>query len=88
MSGPLAILNYIKVEDTVNQAGNFNATFDHNDHQSFIPLSHNWNLAQVSAVLNEIPSLMTGSHQTSTSPVTKQLSCPTTYGSEKKPSEK
>lgn len=62
--GPLAILNYIKAENTVNQAGNFNATFGHNDHQSFIPISHNWNPAQVSAVSNEIPSLMTSFHQT------------------------
>lgn len=58
---PLAILNYIKAENTVNQAGNFNATFGHNDHQSFIPISHNWNPAQLSAVLNKIPSLVSAS---------------------------
>lgn len=49
LTGPLAILNYSRAKNTVNQAGNFKATFGHNDHQSFIPISLNWNPAQMSA---------------------------------------
>lgn len=71
LTGPLAILNYTRAKDIVNQAGNFKATFGHKDHQSFIPISHNWNPAQKSAVLSKIPSLTASFPQISTSPVIK-----------------
>lgn len=64
LTGPLAILNYTRAKNSVNQVGNFNATLGHNDHQSFIPVSHNWNPAQMSAVLSKVSSLVAGFPQT------------------------
>lgn len=51
-------LNYTRAKNPVNQARNFNATLGPHDHQSFIPISHKLNQAQMSAVLSKISSLM------------------------------